>query len=88
MKAEDIKKGKKEIIEKGLGGIYLGRKVNDLEKWLLDISKKGLNGKELDYILPLEEMVREEKTPRKITEGNMRLGKRESLNWCVINNII
>ncbi len=88
MKAEDIKKGKKEIIEKGLGGIYLGRKVNDLEKWLLDISKKGLNGKELDYILPLEEMVREEKTPRRITEGNMRFGKRESLNWCVINNII
>ena len=85
---EDISKSKHEITEKGLDGKLGDKTIHEISKWLVGISKAGLNDSEVKYILPLEEMIKNKINPYGIIEGKAHLGKREALNGCILNNLI
>ena len=85
---EDVNRAKKDIIENGLNGKLKDETVLEIGKWLIKLAKEGLNSDEFNYILPLEEMVNEGKNPYEITKGKAENGKKESLNWCLLNNLV
>lgn len=85
---EDIKRAKEDIIEKGLRGQLKDKTVLEVGKWLVELAKEGLSQDEVRYILPLEKMLNEGKNPYEITKENFINGKKESLNWCILNNLV
>lgn len=85
---EDIKKSKEDIIENGLKGKLKNRTVLETGKWLVELGKEGLNSDEVKYILPLEKMINDNKNPYEIIKEKFKDGKKESLNWCLLNNLI
>lgn len=85
---EDVKKAKEDIIENGLKGKLKDKAVLEIGKWLVNLAKKGLNSEEVSYIFPLEEMLNEGKNPYEIIKEKVETGKKESLNWCLLNNLI
>lgn len=82
---EDVNKSKVEIMEKGLDARLGKDYIHEIAKKLISISKSGLTNKEKKYIKPLEEMVNNKKTPYDITKEKHKLGKKEALNWCIID---
>ncbi|OZV11969.1 glutamate--cysteine ligase [Tissierella sp. P1] len=85
---EDIKKAKEDIIENGLNGKLKDRTVLEIGKWIVQLAKEGLNSDEVKYILPLEKIVNEGKNPYEITREKVEIGKKESLSWCLLNNLV
>lgn len=85
---EDVNKGKEDVIENGLEGKLKDKTVLEIGKWLVELAKEGLNSDEVKYILPLETIVNECKNPYEITKEKVGNGKKESLNWCLLNNLI
>lgn len=85
---DDIKKSKKSIIENGLEGTLKDEKILELGKWLLELSKEGLDKEERIYILPLEDMLSKDKNPYEMIKEKEDLGKKEALKWCLLNNVI
>jgi len=53
---------------------------------LIDLSKSGLQGKEIEYLIPFEEIFKKKKTPASITRERLALGKNKALEWCMIDN--
>ncbi len=85
---EDIKKSKSSIHERGLDGKLKNIRVYELGKWIVDLAKAGLDEEEVKYILPLEKMIMDKKNPYRIIEERDHLGKKEALNWCILNNLV
>lgn len=83
---EDITRAKYETIEKGLKAKLMDMEILDIGKWLVELAKDKLDKNEVKYILPLEEMLEKGKNPYEITKDKSRLGKREALEWCVLND--
>ncbi len=82
---EDINKSKMEIIDKGLDAKLGKNYIHEISKELITISKTELTKDEIKYIEPLEEMINEKKTPYDITKEKYKLGKKEALDWCIID---
>ena len=85
---EDLKQSKQDIIENGLKGKLGEKTILEICKWLVETAKENLDEKEQDYILPLEDMVSYEMNPYEITKSKAKLGKKKSLSWCLLNNIV
>ena len=85
---EDIQEAKRSIVEKGLEGKVREMKIYEIGNSLLDLAKKGLKIKELKYMEPLESMLREKKNPYQLIKEKDYLGRKESLSWCILNNIL
>lgn len=84
---EDITKAKYEIIEKGLKAKLIDMEIIEWGKWLVQLAKDKLDKDEVKFILPLEKMLEEGKNPYEITKDRLKLGKKEALQWCVLNDI-
>ena len=84
----DTNKSKDDIAKKGLDGKLGDATVHEIGKWLVDISKTGLNNNEIKYILPLEKMIKDKINPYKIIEKKDYLGKKEAIEGCILNNLI
>jgi glutamate--cysteine ligase len=84
---EDVNKSKTDIIENGLKGRLKNKTVLEIGKFLVELAQKGLDKDEVKYLLPLEGMILSGTNPYGITKEKSELGKKESLNWCLINNI-
>lgn len=84
----DVNAAKEGIIENGLKGKLRDLDILETGRWLMDIAKSGLDNKEIKYILPLEEMINSSKNPYEITKSKAHLGKKESLDWCLLNNLV
>lgn len=82
---EHINKAKIDIMDKGLDANLGEDSIYEIGKKLIGISKTGLTEDEKKYIKPLEEMINEKKTPYDITKEKYKLGKKEALNWCIID---
>jgi len=82
---EHINKAKIDIMDKGLDANLGEDSIYEIGKKLIAISKTGLTEDEKKYIKPLEEMINEKKTPYDITKEKYKLGKKEALNWCIID---
>lgn len=85
---EEVIMSKEHIIQNGLEGTLKDKKVIEIGKWLIELAKSGLNPDEVEYLLPLEEMVNNKKNPYEITKEKSILGKKEALDWCLLNNHI
>lgn len=84
---EDVNRSKADIIENGLEGRLKDKTVLEIGKFLVELAQKGLDKDEVKYLLPLEGMILSGTNPYGITKEKSELGKKESLNWCLINNI-
>lgn len=85
---EDVRKSKLDIIESGLEGKLGDKTVLEIGRYLVELAKEGLTEDEIRYILPLENMIDKDENPYGITKKKYELGRKESLNWCLLNNSI
>lgn len=81
---EDIRKSKCEIIEMGLKGKLKGQDILELSSRLVEIAKTGLSMSEKKYILPLEDMIKNNENPYEKTKRLSGLGKKQALEWCIV----
>ncbi|MCB5560575.1 glutamate--cysteine ligase, partial [Anaerosalibacter bizertensis] len=84
----DTNKAKGDIIEKGLDGKLKDKTIYEIAKYIIEIAKSGLNEEEREYIIPLEKMISEKKTPYDITRDKDSISKKEALDWCIVNNLV
>lgn len=84
----DIHLAKKSVVEKGLEGRIREESIFEIGQNLIDLAKRGLKVKELKYIDPLENMLKDKKNPYELIKERGQLSKKESLNWCILNNIL
>lgn len=84
----DINKAKTGIIEKGLDGKLKDKTIYEIAKYIIKVAKDGLNEEEREYIIPLEKMINEKKTPYDMAVEKDNIGKKEALDWCIINNLV
>ena len=85
---EEVINVKHEMMDQGLRTKYKGKSLLDIGKWVVQLAKDGLEPNEVHYILPLEELLNEGKNPYLITKEKEVCGKKEALNWCLLNNVI
>lgn len=82
---EDVIDANKSISKKGLNGKLKEKTIHEIGNWLITLAKDGLNSSELKYIQPLEEMIKDKKNPYEIIREKEHLGKKESLNCCILD---
>lgn len=85
---DDIKESKLDIIENGLEGNLEDKTIIEIARYIIKLAKVGLPEQEIKYILPLERIINEGKNPYEITKEKSNLGKKEALQWCLLNNLI
>lgn len=85
---DDIKKSKLDIIENGLEGKLKDKTITEIGRYIIKLAKEGLPENEIKYILPLERIISEGKNPYEITKEKSNLGKKKSLDWCLLNNLV
>lgn len=86
---EDVSKAKTEMMKHGLKAEYNNNTLLEIAKDLVSMSKDGLTDKEKEYLIPLEEMLEKGVSPYDITKAKYEEeGKKESLNWCILNNVV
>lgn len=83
---KDVEVAKETMMEKGLNTEFNGMTLLEIGKFLVELAEKGLESEEKDYLKPLEEMLDSGKSPYDITESLANKGKKESLEWCILNN--
>ena len=84
---DDVNKSKLDIIENGLKGKLKDKTILEIGKWLIELAQKAL-AEDLQYLLPLKEMILSETNPYGITKEKAKIGKKEALSWCILNNNI
>jgi glutamate--cysteine ligase len=85
---EDILKVKYNMMDVGMEAKLKGKSLLEIGRWLVSLSKEALGEEEKQYINPLEDMLAQGKNPYLITKEKEKQGKREALDWCLLNNII
>lgn len=83
---EDVNQAKVDMEEVGLKTILKDKTFLEIGMWLVEVAKEGLSEEEKKYILPLEGMLGEGKTPYDLTKEREKYGKIRALNWCLLNN--
>ncbi len=81
----DVNNAKADMMYEGLQAKFKGESLLDIGKYLVKLAKKGLSDDEVHYLLPLEKMLDNGKNPYEITKKNSIYGKKEALQWCIIN---
>lgn len=85
---EDIVNIKHNMMDIGMEAEFNGKSLLEVGKWTVCLAKEGLKEEEVHYIKPLEDMLAEGKNPYLITKDREKQGKKEALDWCLLNNII
>lgn len=83
--AVDIEKIKTSIFNKGINGEFKDRSIYEICRMIVEMAKTSLSLDEKKYILPLEKMVNDIKNPYEIIKEREHLGKKEAINWCILN---
>lgn len=83
----DIEKSKVDIINKKFNTNLKNINLYELGIKIINMAKSGLNDNEKKYITPLEDMFSKKMSPLDITKNNLDLGKKEALEWCMLNNL-
>lgn len=85
---EEVCECRREMMTKGLKANLKGRSILEIGKELAVLAKKGLPEDERKYLKPLEEMLAKGKNPYEITKERAVNGKKEALQWCLLNNLV
>ena len=83
--AVDIEKIKTSIFNKGINGEFKDKSIYEICRMIVEMAKTSLSLDEKKYILPLEKMVNDIKNPYEIIKEREHLGKKEAINWCILN---
>lgn len=84
---EDVKAAKADMMENGLLAKLRDKTFLEIGKDIVKLAKEGLPSDEVKYILPLEGMVEAGKNPYEITKDREYMGKKQALQWTVLNGI-
>lgn len=85
---KDVEEAKHTMMEDGLKSQFNGITLLEIGKFLVELAQNGLDEKEKEYLKPLKEMLDSGKSPYEITKALSSKGKKESLDWCILNNIV
>ena len=76
---------KNEILDKGFNFQIFGNDLIDYVNKLFDLAETNLNKMETDYLNLLRKIINENKTPKLKTISNLNQGKKQALQWCILN---
>lgn len=85
---EDVEETKETMMKEGLSTEFNGMTLLEIGKFLVELAEEGLASEEKEYLEPLKEMLDREKNPYEITKSLANKGKKESLQWCILNNLL
>src|SRR5699024_5604974 len=85
---KDINKIKVEMRETGLEAKLKGESLLNIGKYLLKLAERGLEDKDKHYLNPLKEMLDKGMNPYMVTKSKAKDGKKETLDWCILKNIV
>ncbi len=85
---EDVENTKVEMGNIGLRAKLKGESLLDIGKYLVKLARKGLSPEDERYLEPLALMLDQGKSPYEITKEKAKEGKKESLEWCLLNRIL
>ncbi len=79
---------KEDMMRLGGKGKFLNGEIQDFVVYLLDLVKVGMTEKELQYIAPLEELLRGGKNVAQLSKELLQEKGIGALEWCGLNRII
>ena len=85
---QDVNKAKEEMMNSGLKTTLKDKTLLEIGKYLVNLAKRGLPVEEKGYLKSLEEILEKGKSPYEITKEKSKEGKRNSLNWCLLNDLV
>ncbi|ERJ11625.1 glutamate--cysteine ligase [Haloplasma contractile] len=83
-----ITDAKQEIIDHGIHTRYHGKPIIEIANWLLKLALDGLESDEVGYLMPLQDILMQCKTPSTITKERLQMGmnKIDALSFCIVTN--
>lgn len=84
---EDVNVAKEEMMDLGLLAKLKDKTLLEMGKHIVTLAKEGLAEEDIKYIIPLEGMLDAGKNPYEITNDRLYMGKKNALQWTVLNNI-
>lgn len=85
---EDVDKAKAEMLDLGMEAKLRDKSLLEIGRYITRLSQEGLSPEEVHYLKPLGDMLAEGLNPYEITKSKVKLGKKEALSWCILNNIV
>ena len=85
---EEVEETKREMTEIGLKATLNGISLLEIGRFLLELAEAGLSHEEKEYLLPLKEMLEIGKSPYEMTKELSKKKKKESLEGCILNNLV
>lgn len=85
---EDVNKTKQEMKDLGLRAKLKDKSLLEIGKYLVELARKGLSERDQKYLDPLAVMLNQGKSPYEITKEKSKEGKKESLKWCLLNDLM
>lgn len=85
---DEINEVRKEMKAFGLGANINDEFLLDIARRLVKLAKGALDKEEQKYLLPLEEMMDKGVNPYMITSEKDSQGRREAIDWSIINHIL
>ncbi|MGM0395675.1 MAG: glutamate--cysteine ligase [Bacillota bacterium] len=81
---DQVYRTKVDMLEKGLHATLNSRTLLEWGKWLLELAKEGLNTDEKEYLLPLANLLEEDKNPYIHTREKYEKGDRlHAIDWAI-----
>ncbi|ADL12826.1 glutamate--cysteine ligase [Acetohalobium arabaticum] len=85
---EEVQKAREDVVKKGLVAKLDNYQVLELGKRLLQWAKEGLPDVEKEYLISLEKLLSDNKTPVDKTREKLAAGfdKRQAIDWLILNS--
>lgn len=78
---------KDEIMINGFNSHIDGLDIMEIIEKILKLASEGLNKEEEKYLDPLKETISQKENPAMIIKNNIHNGLKESLKFCILNNL-
>ena len=81
---DKVENTKVEMLEKGMEAMLKGKTLLQIGRWLLDLSREGLDQEERPYLKPLEDLLMQGKNPYIHTRDRLMSGDRKyAIEWAM-----
>lgn len=88
-RVKEIEDVKEKMMKEGLDTKFNGVSLLEIGRFLLELAQNGLDSHDKKYLKPLEEMLAKGQSPYEIIKGLVEdKGKKEALDWCILNDIV
>lgn len=80
----DIDQAKRNIIDRGLEGEFLGRTILDWGREILEMAREELEGEDLEFLEPFYSLLESGRNPYSLIDEAADLGMKEALDHCIL----